>query len=257
MGVFSEKPTYIVHQAQANDRQLTGSTSGRDASGLTEWIEVDVRRSADSRLVVFHNENVITGERAGALSYEALQHLGVHSLEQFIETLPPALKVVLDVKNSIDDAICPTRDTTAFLAAQAAQTIAGSRSVLLTSFDPSVIILTRQNEPTVHVGLTTWQDVPLRESIPTAAALGVNVLAVHIASLWPKGIQLGDSLQVLTSQVAVAHQADLQLACWGGQKLKAAEVDYLAQLGVDAIYLDEEDLMRIGKERLENGVDNV
>ena len=245
VSVFQEIPTYIVHQAQMTDVQSADDAGGMDASGLTDWIEVDVRRSADGRLVVFHNERVITGERAGSLRYAELQQLGVQSLKQFIDGLSPALKIVLDVKNSIDDAICPVSETTASLAAHAAATIADNRSVLLTSFDPSIVLLARRDEPSVQVGLTAWRDVPLRESIPTAAAFHVDVLAVHLASLRPNGIELGDSMTVLASQVALAHRAGLQLACWGGQKLDTGDISYVTELGIDAIYIDEQDLMRI------------
>jgi glycerophosphoryl diester phosphodiesterase len=196
----------------------------------------------DGRLIVFHNEKLSTGERAGSFTYDHLERLGVRSLEQFVRSLPSKLNVVFDVKNSIDDATCSSSETTGFLAVQAARRFAEDRTVLLTSFDPSIVVRARKDEPSVHVGLTAWQGVPLRESIPTAAALGVDILAVHIDSLYPNGIELGDSRAALASQVNVAHQSGLQLACWGGRTMTGADVRYLVDLGIDAVYLDEGNL---------------
>jgi glycerophosphoryl diester phosphodiesterase len=242
MMIFRETPTYIVHRAQMMNSHLLGNAMEAGVFSITEWIEVDVRRSADGRLVIFHSERLATGERVGSLAYELLQRLGVRSLEQFIDSLPGKLNVVLDVKNSIDDATRLSSQTTGLLAARAARRISEDRSVLLTSFDPSIVVRTRQDEPSVHVGLTTWQGVPLRESIPTAVAFNLDVLAVHVDSLFPDGIELGDSRAALASQVDLAHQSGLQLACWGGEAMTPADVTYLVEIGIDAIYLDEENL---------------
>jgi glycerophosphoryl diester phosphodiesterase len=213
--------------------------------GVTDWIEIDVRRSSDGTLIVFHDESLTTGERAGSLPYDHLRQLGIRSLDEFLSSLPAGVNLVLDVKNSIDDATCEQHLTTAWLAARAARRIAEDRLVLLASFDPSIVVRTSQYEPTLRVGLTTWKGVPLRESIPTAAAFQVNVLAVHIDSLRPEGIELGDSRNALASQAGVAHSAGLQLACWGVQEPTSADIIYLVDLGVDAIFVDEEDLSHL------------
>jgi glycerophosphoryl diester phosphodiesterase len=239
--VFQKVPTFILHRAQATTDSLRRIDDSR-LLAVTGWIEVDVRRSSDGTLIVFHDETLSTGERTGSLQYDRLRQLGVLSLDEFLSSLPVSANVVLDVKNSIEDATCTEHLTTAWLAAHAARRIAKDRSVLLTSFDPSIIVRTSRYEPTVHIGLTTWKGVPLRESIPTATAFQVNVLATHIDALRPDGIELGDSRDALAAQVAVAHAAGLQLACWGGQDLTSADVTYLVELGVDAIYVDEENL---------------
>jgi glycerophosphoryl diester phosphodiesterase len=224
-----------------NSRSIDGGKIA-EISAITDWIEMDVRRSVDGRLIVFHNEKLSTGERAGSLTYDHLERLGVRSLEQLVRNLPSKLNVVFDVKNSIDDATCSSSETTGFLAAQAARRFAEDRTVLLTSFDPSIVVRARKDEPSVHVGLTAWQGVPLRESIPTAAGLDVDILAVHIDSLYPNGIVLGDSRAALASQVSAAHQSGLQLACWGGRRMTETDVTYLVDLGIDAVYLDEGNL---------------
>ena len=207
-----------------------------------DWVEIDVRRSADGVPVVFHDETISTGERAGSLSYDFLSNLGVRSLRDFIQELPAAINVVLDVKNSIDDAASPHSRTTSRITAQAIKENISGHAILLTSFDPAIVMSFRRDSPLRAVGLTTWQGVPLRESIPTAAALNIDVLAVHIDALRPYGIELGDSRATLATHVDLAHEVGLQLACWGGKELSRSDVDYLAELGVDAIYMDEQNI---------------
>jgi glycerophosphoryl diester phosphodiesterase len=240
--VFQNVPAFILHRVEANEQFFHWRTTGSKALDITDWIELDVRKSSDGMLIVFHDEKLSTGERAGSLPYDRLRQLGVCSLDDFLNGLPARINIVLDVKNSIDDATCTEYLTTARLAAHAAQRVARDRSVLLTSFDPSIIARATHYDHTIRVGLTTWQGVPLRESIPTATAFQASVLAVHIDALKPNGIQLGDSRDVLASQIAVAHSAGLQLACWGAQDLTSADLTYLVDLGIDAIFMDEENL---------------
>jgi glycerophosphoryl diester phosphodiesterase len=230
---------------EANERLSQGWSSRSDLLETTDWIELDVRRSSDGKLIVFHDEKLSTGERAGSLPYGHLRQLGVHSLDDALSDLPARINIILDVKNSIDDATCAEHLTTAWVTAHAAQRIARDRSVLLTSFDPSIIVRTAHYDHAIRTGLTSWQGVPLRESIPTAAMFQVSILAVHIDALRPNGIALGDSRDELAAQVAVAHHAGLQLACWGAHDLTSADLMYFVDLGVDALYLDEQDLYHL------------
>ena len=242
MTVFQNIPAFILHRVEENVRPPQGWRAHSDPLETADWIEIDVRRSSDGRLIVFHDEKLSTGERAGSLPYDRLSQLGVHSLDDFLGGLPARINTILDLKNSIDDAICAEHLTTAWLAAQAARRAAEDRSVLLTSFDSSIIARATHYDRAIRTGLTSWPGVPLRESIPTAAMFQASILAVHIDALRPYGIPLGDSRDELAAQVAVAHQAGLQLTCWGAHDLTAADLRYFVDLGVAAIYVDEQDL---------------
>jgi glycerophosphoryl diester phosphodiesterase len=248
MRVFDRIPTFIVHRAEAMHLGLE-DPNAREILALTNWIEVDVRRSSDGVLVVFHNETVPAGERAGSLRFDYLRTLGVRSLADFVSDLTSDFNLVMDVKNSIDDATSQPDETTAHIAAELAQRIAKDRRVLLTSFDPSIVSRARQDNASLNVGLTTWQPVPLRESIPTAYSFRVDVLAVHIDVLRPNGVELGDSKVALTAHIGVAHEAGLQVACWGGEAMSESDIDYLVELGVDGIYIDKENLRSVRQQR--------
>jgi glycerophosphoryl diester phosphodiesterase len=255
--VFDQIPTFIVHRAETMQLRLA-DPDARGILALTNWIEIDVRRTSDGVLVVFHDETVPAGERVGSLRFDYLSTLGVRSLEDFVNDLPSDFGVVLDVKNSIDDAISSPEEATAHIAAGFAQLIAKDRRVLLTSFDPAIVAEARQGNTSLNIGLTTWQPVPLRESIPTARFFHLDVLAAHIDVLRPNGVELGDSKSALIGHIGVAHRAGLQVACWGGEEMSEYEIDYLVELGIDAIYIDKENLGRIyQKFRRRNGRPNV
>jgi len=247
MNVFQKKPTFIVHRIDSLPFQFGGGSAQREPLRAVDWIEIDVRRTKDGMLVVFHDELVSTGERAGSLSHEELDRLGVRSFRHFMNKLPPNLNVVIDVKNSIDDATAARTERTWWLVVEAIREVAEGRSILLTSFDPSVVVRAHEQDDSLRVGLTTWQGVPLRESIPTAAVFGIDVLGVHIDALRPYGIELGDSKETITKHVEMAHRIELQLACWGGEQLSRSDVEYLIELGIDAIYVDEQNMRLVGQ----------
>jgi glycerophosphoryl diester phosphodiesterase len=255
--VFDQIPAFIVHRAETMQLRLA-DPDAREILAITNWVEVDVRRSSDGVLVVFHDETIPAGERVGSLRFDYLSTLGLRSLENFVSDLPSDFSVILDVKNSINDAISPPEETTAHIAVESARRIAKDRRVLLTSFDPSIVADARQENTSLNVGLTTWQPVPLRESIPTAHSFRLDVLAVHIDVLRPNGVDLGDSKSALIGQMGVAHQAGLQVACWGGEEMSESDIDYLVEIGIDAIYIDKENLRSIYQQyRWRNGHPNV
>jgi glycerophosphoryl diester phosphodiesterase len=246
MAIFTKNPTFIMHRANEKlfspDEAASNPSSG---SSLIDWVEIDVRRTGDGKLVVFHDEEIQNGQKVGSLPYSELQILGIQSLDEWIAALPAEINVVLDVKNSIDDVTLPPALRTGRLAVESAAKIALERSVLLTSFDPSIVYQAQLASRSFAFGLTTWQGVPLRESIPTAVEFQVEILIVHIDSLRPYAIKLGDSREVLRRYASVAHQSGLQLACWGGVKLSKQETHYLMELGINAIYMDEEDIRTV------------
>jgi glycerophosphoryl diester phosphodiesterase len=89
--------------------------------------------------------------------------------------------------------------------------------------------------PELPVGLLTWRPVPLRESVPTARRLGYDVLAPWIGALRPDGTGPGGGEEV-RAQVAVAHEAGLQLLAWVAGP---DDVPWLAELGVEGVCVDD------------------
>jgi glycerophosphoryl diester phosphodiesterase len=208
------------------------------ALGAT-WVELDVRKAADGELVVCHDERLADGTPVRSLPAADLPRKGIHRLEEVLTRLPDGLGIDLDVKNSVDDAVCPVAETTAARVARIARIARGAtgdRRVLLTSFDPALRAVVETVAPELPVGLLTWAQVPLRESIPTARRLGYDVLAPWIGALRPHGIALGGSGDEVRAQVAVAHQAGLQLLVWVAGP---DDVPWLAELGIEGMCVDD------------------
>lgn len=206
------------------------------ALGAT-WVELDVRKAADGEPVVCHDERLADGTPVRSLEAADLSRKGIHRLEEVLACLPGGLGIDLDVKNGVDDAVCPVADTTAARVARIARGAAGDRRVLLTSFDPALRALVESVAPELPVGLLTWRPVPLRESVPTARRLGYDVLAPWIGALRPDGTGPGggDGDEV-RAQVAVARQAGLQLLVWVAGP---DDVPWLAELGIEGVCVDD------------------
>jgi glycerophosphoryl diester phosphodiesterase len=199
------------------------------------WVELDVRKAADGEPVVCHDERLADGTPVRSLEAADLSRKGIHRLEEVLAVLPGGLGIDLDVKNSVDDAVCPVAETTAARVARSARGATGDRPVLLTSFDPALHAVVETVAPELPVGLLTWPPVPLRESVPTARRLGYDVLAPWIGALRPDGTGPGGGDEV-RAQVAVARRAGLQLLVWVAGP---GDVPWLAELGVEGVCVDD------------------
>jgi glycerophosphoryl diester phosphodiesterase len=201
-----------------------------------QWVEMDVRQTKDGALVVWHDELLTDGSRVASLTEGQLPR-DIPLLKDILNGLPAGLAVDLDIKNSIEDALRDAADTTAVKAARMAMAARQDRDVLLTSFDPALTTLVRPVAGDLPLGLLTWREIPLRESLPTASHLSFDVLAPHIDALKPHGIALGPtSEEELRTQVEAVHRLGLQLLAWVAP---ADDLRRLEELGVDAACVDD------------------
>ena len=75
----------------------------------------------------------------------------------------------------------PASATTAALRRRA-RGVQRERPLLVSSFDPAVVLIVRELAPAVPVGLLTWGRFPLRKAIAGAAHLGVDVVVAQVDS---------------------------------------------------------------------------
>ncbi len=201
-----------------------------------DWVEVDVRLTGDSNLVVAHFPTTEDGRFLTDMTMAEAAEAGVLPLAELLDALPSHVSVNLDVKTSLEDALRERQQTTGWLVAQRAAHEASRRKVLVTSFDPAVLLMTRERAPGVPVGLLTWLYFPLRKAIPAARHLGADAVAAHIGSFAVNKVDPAPLHREAAFAVRVAHEAGLEVIAWCPEP---EEIPMLAEAGVDCMVVND------------------
>lgn len=241
MAIFEDVPALCGHRGCGRG-VVDGHVENSLDSFLTAiragvgWIEVDARLTADGVLVARHDPTVPDGRFVADLHSRETDELGLLRLDALFEALPPGIGVDLEVKTALEDALRARERTTGAHTARLAQRVAGQRPVLVTSFDASVLLISRRLAPTVPVGLLTWTRFPLRKAIPSAVHLGAAVVAPQFHS-FPIGDHPAAAIERdLRHSIDVAHRAGLEVVGWCPPREVA---DVLADAGVDCLIVDD------------------
>jgi glycerophosphoryl diester phosphodiesterase len=239
--LFRGRPTVIGHRG-SGARTIAGlrensvrSLLAAVRSGL-EWVELDVHRCSDG-LALLHDPAHRSGELVINRSVEELRACEVDDLAAALDALPASVGVDIDVKSSLEDALAGGDESTAAVLAPLVERELSRRPLLVTSFDPAVLLELRGRVPEAPLGLLTWYRFPLRIAVAAAARLGVDVLALELSSLGaadPHGrfVLRPDAEQAL----GVAHGAGLEVVVWCPDP---GLVDVLAAAGADAVVIDD------------------
>jgi glycerophosphoryl diester phosphodiesterase len=201
------------------------------------WLEIDCRLTADGVLVSRHDPRLEDGRFVAEVTAAETDAAGVMRLEDMFAALPLHVGIDLEVKTSLEDALRPRDTTTGAVASDlAARARAAGRPLLLTSFDASVLLISRERHPELPIGLLTWTRFPLRKAIPAAVHLGAQVVAPQFASFPFPGTPAAAMERELAATIAVAHRAGLEVVAWCP---KPPEEALLAAAGVDCIIVDD------------------
>jgi glycerophosphoryl diester phosphodiesterase len=226
MAVFLDTPVLCGHRGAgvgAGENTLPSFRAAVDA-GL-DWVEVDVRLTADGVLVAHHDPVLADGRLVAEVE---APETGLMRVAELLAELPAHVAVDFDLKSALEDAARPRAATTAGRLAALAAREAARRRVLVTSFDPGALLIVRERAPEVPLGLLTLNAFPLRHAIPAAVHLGVEVVAPQLGALRAE--------RALARCVAVAHEAGLQVAAWCP---RPAEAGALVAAGVDCLIVDD------------------
>jgi glycerophosphoryl diester phosphodiesterase len=212
-----------------------GSLLAAVRAGMT-WVELDVHRCSDG-LALLHDATHGAGEFVINRTVQELRAHGVDDLVAALEALPVSVGVDIDVKSSLEDASAAAEESTAAVLAPLLERELTRRPLLVTSFDPAVLLELRARVPAVPLGLLTWFRFPLRIAVAAAARLGMDVLALQVGSL---GAADADGRFVLRPDAPqaldAAHAAGMEVAVWCPEPAVAA---VLADAGVDAVVVDD------------------
>lgn len=201
------------------------------AAGI-DWVEVDVRRTSDDRLVVAHNpanaDGVFYADITGS---EATDH-GALDLAELLEALPPGIGVDFDVKTSMEDAVRGRAETTMAQLAGVARLEDPRRPTLISSFDAGALDIARELAPGVPRALLTWVEFPIGQAVAMAGHLDVQVLAPHWGSLRPNEREPVELHRPLEYVVDTVHASGREFLAWcPGVKFARQLLD----AGVDAL----------------------
>ena len=240
-GPFTAVPTIISHRGFGKGvvQGLQENTLPAFREALrcgVDWLEVDVRRSADDQLFVLHHPSVPDGSFLVDLTAARIRSLGVLALDDLLAEVPDGIGVVFDVKTSLEDALRPVERTTAGLLMPVLVREQRRRRVLVTSFDPAVLVQVGERVPDVARGLLSWLSFPLRKAIPAAAHLGLDVVSVHWKSFAANSTDPAPVHRETAYSVDIAHRAGLQVIAWSPGVDSAVE---LLAAGVDALIVDD------------------
>ncbi|GLZ16104.1 hypothetical protein Acsp04_63390 [Actinomadura sp. NBRC 104425] len=249
--IFENPPTVIGHRGLGSGHVTPPRPPGADGAGpapraLAEntlesllaaldagaaWVEIDVTRTADDELVLRHDPTTADG---AFLVDTAAAECGLPLLAEVFDALPPGVPVDVDVKTILEDAVDPPSRRTGALLVPVLRREARRRPLLVTSFDPSLLLYLRENLPDLPVGLLTWLRFPLWHAIPAASGLGVQAVGLHTGSC---GFEHPDSrLRPLEHCVDVAHKAGLEVLAWCPT---AETAPVYAGAGVDAVVVND------------------
>jgi glycerophosphoryl diester phosphodiesterase len=240
-GPFTTVPTIISHRGFGKGvvQGLQENTLPAFLEALrcgVSWIEVDVRRSADDQLFVLHHPSIEDGSFVADLPAAKLRSLGVLALDDLLVEVPDGIGVVFDVKTSLEDALRPIEQTTAGLLVPILNEQLQRRPLLVTSFDPAVLLHIGDRVPAVARGLLSWLSFPLRKAIPAAAHMGLDVVSAHWKSFAANTTDPAPHHRETAYSVDIAHRAGLQVVAWC-PALAAGEL--LLAAGVDALIVDD------------------
>lgn len=183
-----------------------------------QGIELDVRRTADDVLVVFHDAHLANGK--------VIRELGAAELPSFVPTLAEALEVCSDlwvnieIKNLPED---PDYDTEHGLSIAVAGLVAAfdaADRVIVSSFDIGSVERIRDTDPSIPLGWLVWGQADPASLINRVVDHGFQAIHPH-------------DLLVDAGFVSRAKDAGLEVNVWTVDDPDRARD--LAELGVDGI----------------------
>jgi len=239
VAIFEDAPALCGHRGAGRGivgghaENTVGSCQAAVEHGL-RWLEIDCRLTSDGVLVARHDPHLDDGRW---VADTPAAETGLTTIDELFDALPPDVGVDLEVKTALEDALRPRDATTGAAASDlAARARAAGRNVLVTSFDASVLGISKERHPEVPTGLLTWTRFPLRKAIPAARHLGCEVVAPQFASFPYPGTPAAAMERELVAVVDVAHRAGLEVVAWCP---KPPEEALLVAAGVDCVIVDD------------------
>lgn len=242
--IFEVKPTVVGHRGfgageAGGYRENSVESFLAAAETGVSWVELDVRRSSDGELVLWHDPVTPGGQVILSRTANQLAAAGVVRLDDVLSALPSNVGVNLDVKTVIEDATDPEPQRTHAIVAAALGRHQGSRRFFASSFDPGLPMYLKDRKSLigdVALGLITGTDFPADHGIPAAAHFGLDAVCLHTGTLQLHRDRLLPADLGVNRIIETARRAGLEVMVWSPSP---AESVRLAQAGVDAVCVND------------------
>ena len=224
---FGAPPVVVGHRGvrRLDIAENTPPAFTAAAAEGARWVELDARRSADGVPVVYHNGWTADGVAVVERTAAELSGVGVHSLADIFDALPPTMGVNVEVKNLPGEPDYDPDDQIVDAVAAVMESFQGGRAVFYSSFNPLTVEALLRRLPDAHVGLIHYEGIAVADAIPLALEAGATVLSSNVAAT---GLD--------ADGIAQAHEAGLSVMVWTVNDVDVAHA--LAAAGVDAICTD-------------------
>lgn len=219
--------------AEGRPQENTAESFRAAVDAGVDWIELDVRRTADHQLVLLHDSAWADGTVVSAHTAGELGALGIITIDEALAAIPHHVGVNIEIKPSLEDALVPPETSAAALLCPVLERERAHRPLLASSFEPTAVQLVRSRVPDVPIGHISWLGYPIEMAVVTAKRLGADVLMAHVRSYVDPGSKTRPSLERV---VEVAHEAGLELGIWAPD---ADDVPGYAAAGVAVITVDD------------------
>jgi glycerophosphoryl diester phosphodiesterase len=242
--IFELKPTVVGHRgfgsgtASGYRENTVESFLAAAASGV-RWVELDVRRSSDGELVIWHDPRSPAGRPIITQTAAQLGAEGIVVLADVLAALPADVGVNIDVKTVIEDATEPEQRRTHALLAAALGDYRGTRPLLVSSFDPSVPVYLHGHPARAGgaaLGLITSENLSADQCVAAAANLGLDAACVYTATLHLDRDEDSPGQRSAAHTIELAHLAGLEVMTWTATPAQAVQA---AAAGIDAVCVDD------------------
>lgn len=201
-----------------------------------DWVEIDVRRTADDALVLYHDGALDDGRAIVDLTARECAEAGLVGLEEGLAGLPEGLGLDVDVKSVMEDAVdAPSRRTAALLLPYLRRE-SSRRRVFVCSFDPGVLLAVREEVPDVPTAWMPFVRNPLDQAVAGAAGMGCPIVAIDARSFGLTGEDPRPGRRSVDYTVDLAHRAGIEVISWCPDPVDAAR---FAEAGMDAVVVDD------------------
>lgn len=231
MGLFGSaegRPAIVGHRGLRRPGMLE-NTPPAFAAAVAEgadWIELDVRRSADGLLVLYHDGWTPDGVAVVDRTAAELAAQGLCTFVDALRAMPPGVGLNVEVKNLPGEPDYDPADEIVPMVAEIVAPLIAQRPLVTSSFNPLTVARLVETLPEVPSTLIHFQTLGILAAATIAREHGAAGLSPQVGSP-----------DLDADGVAAVHEQGMSVLVWTVND--AATATGLAAAGVDALCTDD------------------